>query len=113
MSLFTLYVFTVILPNLGVLLFLALLFGSIALFYSNLMHHASEDELLPSNKKYLAALGIIALVLMLIPSESQLYKLAGAYIVTNTEGVGELPDNIVKAANDFLKSVQQETADNQ
>jgi hypothetical protein len=39
-----------------------------------------------------------------IPSESQLMMIAGGYIATNTDGVKDLPENLVKAANEFLES---------
>jgi hypothetical protein len=41
----------------------------------------------------------------MIPSEKALYKIIGAYAVTNIEGVEKLPPNIVKAANNFLEGL--------
>jgi hypothetical protein len=45
------------------------------------------------------------LIGVLIPSEKQLYFIAGGYVATNTEGVKELPDNIMNAANSWLENI--------
>lgn len=38
-----------------------------------------------------------------IPNDRQLAYIIGGYFVTNIEGVAELPDNTVRAMNEYLK----------
>ena len=48
---------------------------------------------------------ITAFITSFIPSEKSVYKIIGAYAVTNIEGIEKLPPNLVKAANNFLKGL--------
>ena len=48
---------------------------------------------------------ITAFISSFIPSEKSVYKIIGAYAVTNIEGIEKLPPNLVKAANNFLKGL--------
>lgn len=45
----------------------------------------------------------LAVFFVLLPSERQMYVMAGAYAVTNIEGIKNLPENAVGAANAWLK----------
>lgn len=42
------------------------------------------------------------------PSEEQLQKIIGGYVVTNIEGIEQLPENLVDYANKFLEGESQE-----
>jgi hypothetical protein len=53
--------------------------------------------------------GLLALVIScLIPTTKDWYVLIGGYAVTHVEGIGDLPANVVGAANEFLKQYQPE-----
>lgn len=39
----------------------------------------------------------------ILPTEKQLYVIAGGYVATNTKDIAKLPDNVVKAANAWLE----------
>lgn len=56
---------------------------------------------------YLAA----GLLFVALPSERQMYVMAGAYVVTNIDGIGNLPDNAVGAANAWLKKLGETVGD--
>lgn len=69
----------------------------------------SRKRSLIINFKKWGVLSIIACFLFsaLIPSEKQLYTIAGGYMATNTTGIDKLPDNIVKAANSWLEKIAE------
>lgn len=50
---------------------------------------------------------IASLLGSILPTNKQLMWIVGAYVVTNNEQVKELPDNILRAANDFLKELHK------
>ena len=52
-----------------------------------------------------------SLVSVLIPKEDQMWYIVGGYAVTNVEGIQELPENIVGAANAFLEKYQPEATE--
>lgn len=53
------------------------------------------------------AYALAALVFVTLPSERQMYVMAGAYAVTNIEGISKLPENAVGAANAWLERLSQ------
>ena len=57
-----------------------------------------------------AVIGFVCSISLAIaaPSERQVYTLVGGYVATNIEGVENLPENMVKAANAFLERVAEE-----
>lgn len=55
-----------------------------------------------------AAIILCALIAALIPSEKQLYFIAGGYAATNIAGIDKLPENLVKAANDWLAGLDKQ-----
>ena len=52
-----------------------------------------------------------SLASVLIPDEEQMWYIVGGYAVTNVEGIQELPENIVGAANAFLEKYQPEATE--
>lgn len=109
MTIFELYLLT-LLPSLAAM-FTSLTVLSVVLtfacfLFSQLHDKPLERESFAKLTKFCSKFFIIFLVTAtLIPSERQIYVIAGGYVATNTEGVKELPENIVKATNDFLKSI--------
>lgn len=62
---------------------------------------------------FLRNLGVFLLILASIisvttPDKKSIMIIAGAYSVTNVEGIEKLPPNIVRAANDYLESLTNE-----
>jgi hypothetical protein len=39
------------------------------------------------------------------PNQKAVYTIAGAYAVTNNEELAKLPNNVIKAANDYLEKL--------
>jgi len=123
MSLFLLYFVLVILPNLGglnILAFLSIIMGGIVLIAHTIAmgvgagadNHEAKNfaiAIKPITSKLLRFGIILAFVLTVVPSQKQIYTVAGAYIVTNTQDIAKLPDNLVKAANDWLKDFYENT----
>ena len=122
MGLLNLYLLFSLLPNLGNffgvisvlsagLSFLAVLFGSMQETES--YKSKEENDLICSSRSFclkwsfrLAVIAIISFFInTLIPGEKAIYKIIGAYTVTNIEGVDKLPSNFVKVANDFLENI--------
>lgn len=68
---------------------------------------AATDSQLSGAWKYVRGLGyayaLAAVVFVILPSERQMYVMAGAYAVTNIDGIAKLPENAVGAANAWLK----------
>jgi hypothetical protein len=65
-----------------------------------------NEQELPIYKPATRAL-VIMLTLTLVgwftPTTKGMYTLVGGYVVANTQGVADLPPNMVKAANKFLE----------
>jgi hypothetical protein len=62
--------------------------------------------------KRVMMIGIPVLILsILTPSKEEAAWIAGGHIITNTEGVGELSVNTVKAINSFLEIVAEKDKD--
>lgn len=113
MSLFTLYLIS-ILPSLsnltsviGTLSIIA--FGVLTVM---VLFLAGEGDDVPAGITKARNLALkIALpcliIATLIPGEKQLYMIAGGYVATNTAGVEKLPDNLVKAANNWLEKLAE------
>ncbi len=118
MSLFQLYLFMVILPNihstLGSLSIVALIiFLAISVVLTISKAGALEDRGCSSVSQGLKNPWRIAAVVMIVvgalsiisPSDRQIYMVAGGYAATNTKDVEKLPENIVKAANNWLEKL--------
>lgn len=52
---------------------------------------------------------VFSLMSAVLPDDSQMKFLAGAYVTTNIEDIDKLPKNIVNAANAYLESLSEET----
>ena len=116
MSLFELYVLFVLVPALssigGIITCIILALTGVGLFIT-LMAAGEGDlaEVAPYWKRGIKYLGIplvVGMLLSLAPDEKQVKFLAGGYVVTNVDGIAELPENIVESANAFLKSIADE-----
>lgn len=112
MTLFQLYLFTVLLPNAhetfdflsGVLTLigigLCVLAGIVA---GPLDETENAKKILSAAFKCLIPGIILMLLCIPLPSEKQIYTLAGGYVATNTKDIAKLPDNVIKAANAWLE----------
>ena len=100
MSLFDLWLYFVAIPAIGGLSAVA----AFVIFVIGVVYAISNEGI---DKKVHGRLAVIVFVLIIfaaiIPDKNQIVFLTGAYVTTNTEGVKELPENIVSAANNFLK----------
>lgn len=112
MTLTQLYLFTVILPNayeifnfLGATLFIG---GAICLIVSAIIGGPGEEPeaaklIFKYSIKFFITAAVLGIIAIPLPSQNQLYALAGGYVATNAKDVAKLPDNIVKAANAWLE----------
>jgi len=70
-----------------------------------------DHELAPKVRKYtimsLAAVLFLVFVANILPNQRTVYMLAGAYAVTNIEGIEKMPKNVVEAANRYLESINE------
>ncbi|WP_417825349.1 hypothetical protein [Thalassospira povalilytica] len=84
-----------------------------------LMSAAVYESLMPTDnpiskvtfklKRLVFASLAVFVLLFAIPSSSGMYRIVGGYVATNIEGIEELPKNLINAANDWAKSVSQES----
>lgn len=120
MSLFELYVLFVLVPALGslgsIVTTVSLMLLGVGCFITLIVSAEGEfEDTIPYWKKSVKYLGIplvVGALLLLAPDEKQVKFLAGGYVVTNVEGIAELPENIVESANTFLKSIADEQENN-
>lgn len=116
MSLFQLYLFTVILPNIhgtfSTLSFLSLILWILTIVIYGVCSCVALDSsdarsAMPYIKYGFKFTTIIVIICTFFdvttPSEKQLYTIAGGYVATNTQDVAKLPDNVVKAVNAWLE----------
>lgn len=131
MSMFTLYLLFVIMPNLhdtvGMRSFLALI-GTMALIVYIVSRIGVATSRKDSDDMALSISGIsVSKIIMttcfslfllfyfigiVTPDEDQVYKIAGGYIVTNDAELKKLPDNVFKVANDYLEKIQKKNETN-
>ena len=116
MSLFELYALFVLVPALSsigsTIMTISLILVGVGLFITLIAAAEGDfDEVVPYWKrgiKYIGVPLVVGILLSLAPDEKQVKFLAGGYVVTNVEGIAELPENIVESANTFLKSIADE-----
>lgn len=115
MSMFELYALFVLLPAIGTIGGTVSFISGVAICILCFVYMvSSEHELDQFGHKIKTTLRVfvpiftVAILLSLAPSERQVKFLAGGYVVTNVEGISELPENIVESANTFLKSITDE-----
>jgi len=72
------------------------------------IHEPIQKRFLRMRKKIGLSLVLAGLIIALTPTKEQAAWIAGGYVVTNAEGIGELPQNVVDAANRFLTSIKKE-----
>ena len=120
MSVFELYlIFT--LPTIGYLLLIGavisfsitLLTGLIVLnelgsFHSNEKKEEIKKRAGSFYRKIIPLTIALAIVSALIPSHKTLKYMIGGYVITNADGIENLPDNVVKAANEFLERYNEQ-----
>lgn len=122
MSLFTLYIISV-LPSVSGLLVGMAAFACpvlvvvtivLALIYSSSCssdkegHKKRLDKWVGSLKYSITGIILVSLLSCFIPSEKQLYMIAGGYVATNTKDIDKLPVNIIGAVNAYLETAQKE-----
>ena len=111
MTLAQLYLFTVLIPNIGSTLNAIEIIFVVCAFCcgAGLINAAAEcdDDAIKywrkAALKFVWAIIVVGIISVPIPSEKELYTVAGGYIATNTKDVAKLPDNVVKAANAWLE----------
>lgn len=59
-------------------------------------------------KWVLPLLLLISVLSIIIPTEKQMYTLAGGYYVANIEGIDKLPKNVVGAVNKFIETYTED-----
>lgn len=112
MSIGLLYLFFALIPNIhaasSTLLITTSFIALMALISSAMVYQDSESVAKIGFKytKVFVILSLISLMLNIIsPSDTQLYKIAGGYVATNTKDIAKLPDNLVAAANSWLEAI--------
>jgi hypothetical protein len=122
MSILALWLFFTVIPGLefflGFTAFFSLVAAVVALVIGcnnepKSYNSDEENNLMRSTRSFCFKLSrnliiysiIAAFIGSFIPSEKSMYKIIGAYAVTNIEGIEQLPPNIVKAANNFLEGL--------
>lgn len=113
MSITALYLLFVVIPNLGVYCRAAF---TVCAIIACLVGIAAAI-IFPDNEKagpsvwtwairFGVAAAIVAFVGVFLPSDKQLYTIAGGYYATNNAELKKMPDNVFKAANSYLEKLQ-------
>lgn len=117
MSIFELYLLTVLfsLGNVVSASCFVFWFVSFALGFFLAMESFDIDEEEPKKMSFYVPLKIslilavvMTILTCLIPSKEEGLWIAGGHIVTNIDGLGEIPENAAEAANTFLKSITKD-----
>ena len=111
MSIFMLWLLLVVLPGLkDVVIPIAILSGMAILVVSLTVNYDDGSMSEHTARKcwnVVRALVFTVFVCMvltaILPSRSDVYTIAGAYLVTNVENIEKLPANVVTAANKLLE----------
>lgn len=61
-------------------------------------------------KAEVIAIFVFMVFAIFVPSEKQVWTIAGGYAATNDAELKKLPDNLLKTANDFLQKAQAKLA---
>lgn len=114
MSLFTLYLITTLLPNLHEAGSAITSICAFIIAFSGLTCFMAFDKEDKATGIKVIKYALIPFIIggaftILTPDSTQIYALVGGSFATNIEGVNKLPANVVKAANDFLESMNKET----
>lgn len=118
MSLFKLWFFFTVVPNLGGLaagVITASVFAIIAGIIIYAMGRDAYREAGATNvalgtrvfKTGLTTLVLASLLAVLAPSEKQMYLIAGGYVATNNAEVQKLPVAVLKSANAWLERLER------
>jgi len=103
MSLFLIYML-VIMPTIGVAIAVIGFFGAVA---GAICYALSYDKGCwwygKRYTRYMWIFGTIWIIGLLIPTQDQMKYVVGGYVVTNVEGIQDLPKNVMGAANKFLE----------
>lgn len=122
MSIFQLWLVTSLLPSLNTwanTTFLMTMFG-FCLYAAWFYISERWDETGPDGnplrlnwRPWLWVWVVSGVVCSVIPSRSDLYLIVGGYAATQSAEVRALPDNVLKAANAWLESVQKDATKDQ
>jgi hypothetical protein len=108
MSVFELYLIFTVLPAINGVAFTVLLFGGFSLIGLIIFIEELGEDRVNKIIQYLKVILPIALILVvIIPSESQLKYIIGGSYVTNIENIEKLPPNMIDAANQFLEKMNE------
>ncbi len=103
MSLFTLYLIT-ILPEIGATLsILGILFFIVFASLTFIVFLEGVDEYKKRVLKFLKISFFVLFIGVLIPTSDSMKYIIGGYVITNIEGIEKLPKNLIKYANTILE----------
>ncbi len=118
MDLLQLYLFLVILPNIGNAVVTFVIIGILGLVSCLTVYGFAiidEEENQEKRKSLLRGIKIFGSILIIsliissiTPTDKQIYMVAGGYAATNDKELKKLPDNVLKAANSYLESLQKD-----
>lgn len=122
MSFFKLYLFFVALPHLGIAAGVLCGITGIGAVVATICHITNltsqtfdKDavKLMPYSKFYMRLLWPLLFLSMTLavfsPSSDELWMVAGGYAATNDAELKKLPDNVFRAANDYLEKLHANT----
>jgi UDP-N-acetylmuramyl pentapeptide phosphotransferase/UDP-N-acetylglucosamine-1-phosphate transferase len=114
MSLLSLYLVSVLLNAATIihpLLVFLIILGVITLIIGSIAYaddyKETSSKVFSFTKKITLVICILLTLKVLVPTEKQMYLMAGAYVVTNNEQIKQLPDNMLGAANAWLKKLEE------
>ena len=96
---------------LQIIAFLCVLAALLSLLFAAMTSTEAEDITSRVAKTLYWAAPLLVFTILLgaaIPSSKNAWIMAGAYVATNTEGVAELPPNVLAALNRFLEQYVEE-----
>lgn len=116
MSVPLLYLLFVVLPSFSCFLSTICVFGILSVIIFglcwafNLPPDGASDEargaaFLKNLRLSVVVVVVAGFLCCFLPDEKAVYTIAGAYAVTNDEELAKLPNNVIRAANDYLEKL--------
>lgn len=116
MSLFELWFLFIVLPFIDkVGIFSTIVLGVIAVISTLILITTSvedpefRDNFITGVKNHKVIFFVLMSVSFMggvVPDKGQVALIVGGSVVTNVEGINELPENVIKAANNYLKTIE-------
>ena len=113
MSLSELYFLFIFLPGLGVVaIILAIILGVgyglvlLVLVMVDDLHDSDRfSKAIKAKTKVIIVVIIFSIIGGITPSQKDMFLLVGGYAATNSKELAKLPDNVLKAANNYLDKI--------